>query len=90
MERIFKMRMTDEQMALLELKAKERGVDKSTFVRELVFSEYNNTLYNPYTKQLLYEITDILANQIQVKCNDEAFIMQCREVAKNLWHILNK
>ena len=82
------IRFTSQEKDFLREKVKERGVSISLYVKQKLFSEEQQNLYNVETANLLYKITDILVNQVKQYCNDEKFIDDCERTANELWQCL--
>lgn len=87
-EECLHIRLTSEEKNFLWHKAEERGVNLSTYVKQRLFSEELQSLYNTQVSQQLYKITDLLVNQARLYCNDEKFIRACKREANELWHYL--
>lgn len=82
------IRITPEGKNFLWEKAKERGINLSTYVKQKLFTEEDQRLYNMEVSQNIYQITDILVNQMKLYCDDEKFINECERSAIELWHCL--
>lgn len=86
-ERIY-IRISLEEKELLKERAEKRGVNLSTYVKQMSLSDRNQNLYDTQVAKSIYHITDLLANQVGQYCKDEAFINECKRSVNELWHYL--
>lgn len=85
----FEIRLFDEEVEILENKAKIQGLSKTEYIREIIlYSEIKenkrNILSNENFKKLLYEINRIGNNINQIAYNSNLIKSTGREEIKNL------
>ena len=85
----FELRLFDEEVEILENKAKIQGLSKTEYIREIIlYSEIKenkrNILSNENFKKLLYEINRIGNNINQIAYNSNLIKSTGREEIKNL------
>ena len=85
----FEIRLFDEEVEILENKAKIQGLSKTEYIREIIlYSEIKDTKRNILSdenfKKLLYEINRIGNNINQIAYNSNLIKSTGREEIKNL------
>lgn len=85
----FEIRLFDEEVEILENKAKIQGLSKTEYIREIIlYSEIKNNKRNILSdenfKKLLYEINRIGNNINQIAYNSNLIKSTGREEIKNL------
>lgn len=87
-EECLHIRLTLEEKRFLWYEAEKRGVNLSTYVKQKLFLNESQNLYNTQISNLLYKITDLLLKKVKLYCNNEKFIHECERSANELWHYL--
>lgn len=85
---VFPIRLTTEEKIWLREHSAERNVDMSTYVREKVFSNAQVSIYDKKIAQILYNITELLTDRVELHCNNPEFIFECERSAAELWRYL--
>lgn len=79
------LRVTSKEEAAIEEGARKRGISKTDYVKEKIFSKSNTDIYNRAVEQAVYNVSELLIKDIEKYCTDEKFIKKCKQRGKELW-----
>lgn len=80
-------KVSEEEKQEIREKAKERGVDVSTYMREKVLDDNIGCIYNRNVQLSIRRICNLFY-KIETVCTDDKVITEYKEVVKELWQYL--
>lgn len=86
---LISIRLSEKEQEILNCKCKERGVDRSTYIREVIFTENNSSkLYDLKVREAL----DVISGAcIEIRESSKEYLKsveRLEEGVKLLWHSL--
>ena len=86
---LISIRLSEDEEIILNRKCKERGVDRSTYIRETIFSEYNRgNIYNQKVREALDFISSACT---EIRENSQEHLQSIERLEKGvklLWQSL--
>ena len=81
----FHMKMTEEEYELFNRLVKARGISATAFVKNRIFNNESDILYNREVEKAIHVISDLLLDGVSENCDNKEFIQECQKGVKQLW-----